>query len=120
MIRFENVTKSFGPPGSQKTILENVSFEVATGEILFILGKSGHGQVRDPQAHRRRAQARLGPCVRRRPGRHPLSEEFSSPTRASCGMVFQHPALLDSLDVYGNVAFGLRTPAVHRAQLARP
>ena len=39
-IRFENVSKSFGP----KTILRDVSFEVQTGEILFVLGKSGMGK----------------------------------------------------------------------------
>ena len=39
-IRFESVTKSFG----SKTILRNVSFEVSSGEILFILGKSGVGK----------------------------------------------------------------------------
>ncbi len=30
--------------------------------------------------------------------------------RQKCGMVFQHPALLDSLTNFENLAFGLRTP----------
>jgi phospholipid/cholesterol/gamma-HCH transport system ATP-binding protein len=39
-----------------------------------------------------------------------LGAEGLSRVRQKCGMVFQHPALLDSLSVYQNVAFGLRTP----------
>ena len=34
-------------------------------------------------------------------------------------MVFQHPALLDSLSVYQNISFGLRTPQYSRS-LPRP
>jgi phospholipid/cholesterol/gamma-HCH transport system ATP-binding protein len=37
-----------------------------------------------------------------------LSEEDYLPVRKMCGMVFQHPALFDSLSVYDNVAFGMR------------
>lgn len=37
-----------------------------------------------------------------------FSEEQYLPIRKKCGMVFQHPALFDSLTVYENVAFGLR------------
>src|SRR5690606_13911774 len=37
-----------------------------------------------------------------------LSEEEYFPVRKKCGMVFQHPALFDSLTVFENVAFGLR------------
>ena len=37
-----------------------------------------------------------------------LSEEDYFPVRKMCGMVFQHPALFDSLTIFDNVAFGLR------------
>ncbi len=37
-----------------------------------------------------------------------LTEEEYSPIRKKCGMVFQHPALFDSLTVFDNIAFGLR------------
>lgn len=39
-IRFEHVSKKFGP----KQILDDVSFEVERGEIMFVLGKSGMGK----------------------------------------------------------------------------
>jgi phospholipid/cholesterol/gamma-HCH transport system ATP-binding protein len=105
-IRFEGVTKSFGP----KTVLRDVSFGVERGEILFVLGKSGMGKsvtlkhivgVMKPDEGcvyvDQAAVSRLG------------AEELAG-IRRKCGMVFQHPALLDSLTVFENVAFGLRTP----------
>jgi len=105
-IRFENVTKSFGP----KTVLKNVSFEVSKGEILFILGKSGMGKsvtlkhivgVMKPDSGRVFVD---GEDVTQ------LNAADLADVRRKCGMVFQHPALLDSLTVYHNISFGLRTP----------
>ena len=40
MIRFEHVTKSFGP----KTVLDDVSYEIAKGEVFMIVGPSGTGK----------------------------------------------------------------------------
>jgi phospholipid/cholesterol/gamma-HCH transport system ATP-binding protein len=105
-IQFDSVTKSFGP----KTILRDVSFTVAKGEILFVLGKSGMGKsvtlkhvvgVMKPNSGRVFVD---GADVTK------LGENELADVRRKCGMVFQHPALLDSLSVYENVAFGLRTP----------
>jgi phospholipid/cholesterol/gamma-HCH transport system ATP-binding protein len=110
-IRFEKVTKSFGP----KTILRDVSFEVRTGEILFILGKSGMGKsvtlkhivgVLKPDS----GQVFVGDADVTQ-----LDEDGLAEVRRRCGMVFQHPALLDSLSVYQNVSFGLRTPQYIRS-----
>lgn len=111
MIRFENVTKSFGP----KTILKNVSFEVSTGEILFILGKSGMGKsvtlkhivgVMKPDSGKIYVDGKDVTS---------MSDLQLESVRSTCGMVFQHPALLDSLNVYQNVSFGLRTPQFNHA-----
>jgi phospholipid/cholesterol/gamma-HCH transport system ATP-binding protein len=111
-IRFENLSKSFGP----KTVLKDVSFEVAKGEILFILGKSGMGKsvtlkhivgVLKPDEGRVYVD---GQDVTR------LDDNGLADVRRKCGMVFQHPALLDSLTVYQNVSFGLRTPQFIRSQ----
>ncbi len=109
-IRFEGVSKGFGPAESRKTILRDVSFSVASGEILFILGRSGMGKsvtlkhivgILKPDSGRVEVD---GIDVTR------LGEDELAEIRRVCGMVFQHPALLDSLTVYDNVAFGLRTP----------
>jgi phospholipid/cholesterol/gamma-HCH transport system ATP-binding protein len=111
-IRFEKVSKSFGT----KNVLRDVTFEVRKGEILFILGKSGMGKsvtlkhivgVMKPDAGRVLVDDQ---DVTR------LSSLELTAIRRRCGMVFQHPALLDSLSVFENVAFGLRTPQFKRAQ----
>ncbi len=114
-IRFDEVSKSFGP----KTILTKVSFEVAKGEILFILGKSGMGKsvtlkhiigILKPDHGRVYVD---GTDVTR------LDNLGLADIRRKCGLVFQHPALLDSLSVYENISFGLRTPQYSRS-LPRP
>ncbi len=103
MIRFESVSKSFGT----KRVLDDVSFEVPAGEILFILGRSGVGK----SVTLKHMVGLLRPdrgCVLVDGVNVPDAgvEQLQS-VRRRCGMVFQHPALLDSLTVLQNVCFGI-------------
>ncbi len=104
MIEFKNVVKKFG----SRTVLKGISFQVMQGEILFILGTSGTGKsvtLKNIVGLLRPDGGEIwidGKEVSR------LSEEEYYPVRKMCGMVFQHPALFDSLSVFENVAFGLR------------
>jgi len=104
MIRFVNLVKRFGT----RTVLKGVSFEIQEGEILFILGTSGTGKsvlLKNIVGLLRPDEGQIwidGQEVSRIP------EEQYFPVRKKCGMVFQHPALFDSLTVFENVAFGLR------------
>ncbi len=104
MIRFENLVKKFG----ERTILKGVSFEVKEGEILFILGTSGTGKsvlLKNIVGLLRPTSGEIWIDKQEVSG---LTEEQYFPVRKKCGMVFQHPALFDSLTVFENVAFGLR------------
>ena len=107
-IRFENVHKAFGT----RKILEGISFEVKRGEILFILGKSGVGKsvtlkhivgALEPDAGKIFVDQYEVTSFFSKEKRHELQK-----VRKLCGMVFQHPALLDSLSNFENIAFGLR------------
>jgi phospholipid/cholesterol/gamma-HCH transport system ATP-binding protein len=109
-IRFENVVKAFGP----KKVLDGVSFTVERGEILFILGKSGMGKsvtlkhiigVLEPDEGKIFVDHFEVSAMHTEEEREELTK-----VRQLCGMVFQHPALLDSLTNFENIAFGLRTP----------
>jgi phospholipid/cholesterol/gamma-HCH transport system ATP-binding protein len=104
MIKFENVVKRF----SSRTILKGLSYELKEGQILFVLGKSGTGKsvmLKNIVGLLRPEEGKIwidGQEVSQ------ISEEEYLPVRKKCGMVFQHPALFDSLTVYENIAFGLR------------
>jgi phospholipid/cholesterol/gamma-HCH transport system ATP-binding protein len=104
VIRFHQLVKRFG----DRTVLKGISFEVSRGEILFVLGTSGTGKsvlLKNIVGLLRPDQGQIwidGQEVSQ------ISEEEYFPIRKKCGMVFQHPALFDSLTVFENVAFGLR------------
>jgi phospholipid/cholesterol/gamma-HCH transport system ATP-binding protein len=87
-----------------------VSFVVRTGEILFILGRSGMGKSVTLKHIVGVMKPDSGRVVVDGQDLNRLDENELASVRRICGMVFQHPALLDSLSIYDNVAFGLRTP----------
>ncbi len=112
-IRFENVRKSFG----SRAVLDGVSFEIKKGEILFILGKSGVGKsvtLKHVVGLIKPDSGRVwldDACV------NESDEAGLKRVRRQCGMVFQHPALFDSLSVRENIAFGIEAEIVDRAAL---
>ncbi len=104
MIRFENVIKSFG----DRRVLDSISFEVKSGEILFILGTSGTGKSVLLKNIVGLLRPTSGKIFVDNTEVSQLSEEEYFDIRRKCGMVFQHPALFDSLSVHDNICFGLR------------
>lgn len=104
MISFRDVRKSFG----DREVLKGLTFDVPEGEILFILGTSGTGKSVLLKNIVGLLQPTSGAILVDGEDVARMSEEELFPIRRKCGMVFQHPALFDSLSVFENVAFGLR------------
>ncbi|MBX2995493.1 MAG: ABC transporter ATP-binding protein [Bdellovibrionaceae bacterium] len=104
MIEFKNLVKTFGT----RTVLKGVSFAIAQGEILFILGTSGTGKsvlLKNLVGLMRPDGGEIwidGEETSR------FSEDEYLRVRRKVGMVFQQPALFDSFTVFDNIAFGLR------------
>lgn len=104
MISFRNIVKSFGP----KRVLNDVSFDVPTGSVFFIIGASGVGK----SVLIKHLVGLLYPDS----GEIWLDgEEISrfdelkmGPVRKKCAMVFQHSTLFDSMTCAENVALPLR------------
>ncbi len=89
MIKVQNLIKTF----DEKTVLNNISFEVNDGETLAIVGFSGSGKSTILKII----------CG--------LLEEDEGEIETSEGdiaMVFQYSALFDSLNVHDNIIFALR------------
>lgn len=99
-----NLSKSFG----ERRILNDISFKIPQGQIVFFLGQSGTGKsvllknivgLMKPEAGQILIQ---GEDITQ------FSESELLRVRKNCGLVFQQPALFDSLTIYENLAFGLR------------
>ncbi|MBI2152774.1 MAG: ABC transporter ATP-binding protein [Candidatus Rokubacteria bacterium] len=104
MIRVENLHKAFG--GQQ--VLQGLTLEVNTGEIMIVIGRSGGGK----SVFLRHLLGLLRPDA----GRiwvdgveiTALRGHEMDKVRERYGVVFQGGALFDSLTVFDNVAFPLR------------
>jgi phospholipid/cholesterol/gamma-HCH transport system ATP-binding protein len=104
VIEFKGLIKKFG----NRTVLNGLDLTIREGEIVFILGTSGTGKsvlLKNIVGLMRPDEGEIwidGEEVSR------FSEDQYFSIRKKCGMVFQQPALFDSLSVYENIAFGLR------------
>jgi phospholipid/cholesterol/gamma-HCH transport system ATP-binding protein len=104
MIEFKSVYKQFG----EHKVLNNLNFKIGTGEIVFILGTSGTGKSVSLKLIVGLLQSNAGEIWVDGQEVSQFSESQFSAIRKKCGMVFQHPALFDSMTVFDNVAYGLR------------
>ena len=88
-IKVENLIKKF----SDKTVIDNVSFEVNDGETLAIVGFSGSGKSTILKL--------ISGLIEKDNGTITTSD-------GDIAMVFQYSALFDSLNVADNISFALR------------
>jgi len=98
MIVFEQVTKSY--PGVSAPILDRVSLEVKTGEIMVLLGASGSGKTTLLRLVNRLLDPDGG--IVRVDGRDAASLDVI-PLRRRCGYVLQDAGLLPHLNVDQNI-----------------
>lgn len=103
MLEIRNISKKFG----QKTLLEKVSLQLGPGEIVFLLGRSGVGKSVLLKLIVGLLAQDSGQVIVDGEETHPQDEESMTEIRKKCGLVFQLPALLDSLTVRENLFFGM-------------
>jgi phospholipid/cholesterol/gamma-HCH transport system ATP-binding protein len=102
-VSFERVSKSFGV----KSVLSDVSFEVAAGEALCILGRSGTSKSVTLKLIIALLKPDAGTIRIEQDEITNLKEEDLSRVRRKMGFLFQDAALFDSLTVYENLALPL-------------
>jgi phospholipid/cholesterol/gamma-HCH transport system ATP-binding protein len=104
LIRLDHVSKSFG----RRVVLEDVSFEVAAGEALCILGKSGTGKSVTLKLMIGLLASDRGSIVIDGAELKGLDRRSLLEVRKTIGFMFQDGALFDSIPLGENLAFPLR------------
>lgn len=104
MIEVRDIEKRFG----EQRVLDKVSFSIATGESVAIIGRSGAGKSVLLKLLVGLMKPDAGELLIEGQDLVPLSERELLAVRSRFGMLFQGAALFDSLNVSGNVAFPLR------------
>ena len=103
ILRFENVSKIF----QGQVVLDNLSLEMRQGEFLTLLGPSGCGKTTSLNIVAGLIQPDRGTVfLRGEPG------NTLPPRKRGLGLVFQSWALFPHLDVFGNIAYGLKIRSV--------
>ncbi len=109
-VSLQGVTKRYG----QTVAVDHVSFEVGKGELFFLLGPSGCGKTTLLRTIAGFMQPDTGTI--RFDGR-PIDDVPAH--RRNTGMVFQSYALWPHMNVFENVAYGLRERRIERAERER-
>jgi phospholipid/cholesterol/gamma-HCH transport system ATP-binding protein len=103
-IRFEGVSKFF----DASPLLDSISFEIARGEALCILGRSGTGKTVLLKLMAGMLKPDGGKIFIDQEEITALDKPSLLRVRKTIGFLFQHAALFDSISVADNVAFPLR------------
>jgi cell division transport system ATP-binding protein len=106
MIKFENVTMTYRKDGNPA--LNDVSFEIADGEFVFLVGQSGAGKSTILRLLIREERAQGGNVLIDEINIGMLPEKEVPKLRRNIGMVFQDFRLLPEKTVSENVAFALQ------------
>jgi phospholipid/cholesterol/gamma-HCH transport system ATP-binding protein len=103
-IAFREVSRSFGG----RTVLNNVSFEVAPGEAFCLLGRSGMGKSVTLKLAIGLIQPDAGAIYVENDNVVGMDEDGLSKVRSRIGFLFQSAALFDSFSLHDNLSVPLK------------
>ncbi|CAM3678831.1 ABC transporter ATP-binding protein [Cohnella lubricantis] len=112
IIRFENVKKLYD--GDDAVVLDNVNFEIEHGKFYTLLGPSGCGKTTILRLIAGFIEPTEGSVYM-----HGKRINAVPPNKRQVNTVFQDYALFPHLNVYENVAFGLRVKKLKSAEIDR-
>ncbi|WP_342488744.1 ATP-binding cassette domain-containing protein [Cytobacillus sp. FSL W7-1323] len=117
MIRFTNVSKTFGTKENVVKAVQDVSLEVEKGEIFGVIGFSGAGKSTLLRLVNLLERPTSGEIVVNEKRIDALSQKELRQLRSGIGMIFQSFNLFSSRTVYGNIAYPLKLAGWPKSKL---
>ncbi|HBO37115.1 MAG TPA: D-methionine ABC transporter, ATP-binding protein [Pasteurellaceae bacterium] len=119
MIKLNNISKIFDISGKKLTALENVSLEVAKGQICGVIGASGAGKSTLVRCVNLLEKPTSGSVIVDGKDLTQLTENELIHERRNIGMIFQHFNLLSSRTVFGNIALPLELEKTPKHEISQ-
>jgi cell division transport system ATP-binding protein len=104
MIKFSNIFKSFSPANE---VLQNISFEINSGELIFVTGSSGAGKSTLIKLISALEKPTSGEIIFEEQNLSDLNNIDMPYLRRKFGMIFQDHKLLFDRNCFDNVALPL-------------
>ena len=109
MLKVENISKIYDGKGVAFKALDEVNLTVSSNEIVAIVGKSGSGKTTLLNSMSTITDISEGDIFYNEVCLNKLSEKEKAEIRLNnFGFVFQRYELFQTLNVYDNIAFGLK------------
>ncbi|SHE72776.1 cell division ATP-binding protein FtsE [Thermoanaerobacter uzonensis DSM 18761] len=116
MIKFINVSKRYN---KDIIALSNISFEIESGEFVFIVGPSGAGKSTLIKLLLKEEEPTSGSIVINKKDITKIKKREIPYLRRSMGVVFQDFRLLPNKTVFENVAFAMEIVGAHPKEIRR-
>ena len=117
MISLKNLTKIYGQGDSATTVLDNLDVEVASGQILAVVGRSGAGKSTLAQCVNLLERPTSGQVIVNGEDLAALPEHKLRVARRRIGTIFQSASLLSRRTAAQNIALPLRYLGVTEAEI---
>ena len=118
IIELKNIWKTFVQDGKTFNAVENASVSIEKGDIFGIIGFSGAGKSTLVRTINLLGRPTSGSVIVKGKDFLSLSQKELREERKKIGMIFQHFNLLNSRNVFENVAFPLKSSGLSKEQIA--
>lgn len=117
MIEFKNINKTFHVDGKDVQALKNINLKINKGDIFGVIGYSGAGKSTLIRIINLLEKPDYGEIIVNNTKLNDVSTKQLREIRSNIGMIFQNFNLMNSIDVFNNIAAPLRNKKVPKDEI---